>query len=136
MPTTYSASSCLPPRCSSFRPRRVDPYTITDDVAEHFAVEDNDHQRTPEEILAGALSQTPDEKLTSFALRLALTGYVTIPRENELDFLAEAEAVFVPPPPAKKKPKANKPTLIKTNTKTSPKAAPKKAVTSKKTVAA
>ena len=114
----------------------LDPYTITEDVAEHFAGEDNDHQRTPEEILATALSQTPDEKLTSFALRLALTGYVTIPRENELDFLAEAEAVFVPPPPAKKKPKPNKPTLIKGSTQASPKAAPKKAATPKKKVAA
>ena len=113
----------------------LDPYTITEDVAEHFAGEDNDNQRTPEEILAAALSQTPDEKLTSFALRLALTGYVTIPRENELDFLAEAEAAFIPPP-AKKKPKANKPTLIKGGTKSSPKVAPKKATTSKKKVAA
>jgi ParB family chromosome partitioning protein len=114
----------------------LDPYTITEDVADHFAGEDNDHQRTPEEILAVALSQTPDERLTSFALRLALTGYVTIPRENELDFLAEAEAMFVPPQLAKKKPKANKPTLIKTNTKTSPKAVPRKAAASKKKVAA
>jgi ParB family chromosome partitioning protein len=114
----------------------LDPYTITEDVAEYFAEENNDHQQTPEEILAAALSQTPDEKLTSFALRLALTGYVTIPRENELDFLAEAEAMFVPPQPAKKKPKANKPTLIKGSTKASPKAAPKKAATSKKKIAA
>ena len=66
----------------------------------------------------------------------ALTGYVTIPRENELDFLAEAEAMFVPPPPAKKKPKANKPTLIKGSPKASPKAAPKQAATPKKRVAA
>jgi ParB family transcriptional regulator, chromosome partitioning protein len=114
----------------------LDPYTITEDVADHFAEENNEHQQTPEEILAMALSQTPDEKLTSFALRLALTGYVTIPRENELDFLAEAEAVFVPPPPAKKKPKANKPTLIKGSTKASAKAAPKQASTSKKKIAA
>jgi ParB family chromosome partitioning protein len=114
----------------------LDPYTITEDVAEHFAGDNNNHQQTPEEILAAALSQTPDEKLTSFALRLALTGYVAIPRENELDYLAEAEAAFVPPPPAKKKPKANKPTLIKGSTKASPKAAPKKATTSKKKVAA
>jgi ParB family chromosome partitioning protein len=114
----------------------LDPYTITDDVAEHFAGEDNDHQRTPEEILATALSQTPDEKLTSFALRLALTGYVTIPRENEWDYLAEAEVAFVPPPPAKKKAKANKPTLIKGSTKASRKAAPQKAATPKKKVAA
>jgi ParB family chromosome partitioning protein len=114
----------------------LDPHSITEDVADHFAEESNDHQQTPEEILATALSQTPDEKLTSFALRLALTGYVTIPRENELDFLAEAEAMFVPPQPAKKKPKANKPTLIKGGTKASPKAVPKKAATPKKKVAA
>ncbi len=44
--------------------------------------------------------------------------------------------MFVPPQLAKKKPKANKPTLIKTNTKASPKAAPKKAATPKKKVAA
>lgn len=69
-------------------------------------------------------------------LRLALTGYVTIPRENDLNYLAEADAAFVPPPPAKKKPKANKPTFIKANTKASPKAAPKKAATSKREVAA
>jgi ParB family chromosome partitioning protein len=114
----------------------LDPYTITEDVAEYFAEENNDHQQTPEEILAAALSQTPDEKLTNFALRLALTGYVTIQHENELDYLAEAEAVFVPPPPPKKKPKANKPTLIKTNTRASPKTAPKKAAKSKNKVAA
>jgi hypothetical protein len=60
---------------------------------------------------------------------------VTIPRENELDFLAEAEAVFVLPPPAKKKPKSNKPTLIKASTKASPKAAPRKAATPKKVAA-
>ena len=112
------------------------PRSITEDVADHFAGENNDHQQTPEEILAAALSQTPDEKLTIFALRLALTGYVTIPRENDLDYLAEAEAAFVPPQPAKKKHKTNKPTLIKDSTKASPKAAPKKAATSKKKVAA
>ena len=43
-------------------------------------------------------------KLTSFALRLALTGYVDIPRENDLDYLAEVEAMFVPLEPANKKP--------------------------------
>ncbi len=105
----------------------LDPYTITDDVAEHFAGEDNDHQRTPEEILAAAISKTPDEKLTSFALRLALTGYVTIPRENELDFLAEAEALFVPPPPVKEKKPKKSPIPIK--------ATPKKAATKKRVAA-
>jgi ParB family chromosome partitioning protein len=114
----------------------LDPYTFTDEVVEHFAGEDENHQQTPEEILASALNHVPDEKLTRFALRLALTEYVDIPRENEFDFLAEAEAAFVPPTPDKKKPKANKPTLIKTSTKASPKAAPKKAAAPKKKVAA
>ncbi len=43
--------------------------------------------------------------------------------------------MFVPPQPAKKKPKANKPTLIKGSTKASPKAAPKKATPKKKVAA-
>ena len=114
----------------------LDPYTITDDVAEHFAGDNENNQQTAEEILSSALSETPDDKLTSFALRLALTGYVGIPRESEFDFLAEAAAAFVPPPPAKKKPKANKPTAINATAPASPKAAPKKAATSKKKVAA
>ena len=105
----------------------LDPYTINEDVADHFAEENNDHHQTPEEILAAALSQTPDEKLTSFALRLALTGYVTIPRENELDFLAEAEALFVPPPPLKEKKPKMSPIPIK--------ATPKKAATKKRVAA-
>jgi len=105
----------------------LDPYTIADDVAEHFAEENNDHQQTPEEILAAALSQTPDEKLTSFALRLALTGYVTIPRENDLDYLAEAEAAFVSPPQAKEKKTKKSPTPIKV--------IPRKAATKKRVAA-
>jgi ParB family transcriptional regulator, chromosome partitioning protein len=47
----------------------------------------------------------PDEKLTGFALRLVLTGHTDIPRENHFDFLAQAEAVFVPKKLAEKKPK-------------------------------
>ena len=101
----------------------LDPYTITDDVAEHFAGDNENNQQTAEEILASALSETPDEKLTSFALRLALTGYVAIPRESEFDFLAEAEAAFSQPKPqAEKKPK-KAPTPIKTVAK---KTVPKK----------
>jgi len=67
------------------------PYTFTDDVADRFAQENSVHQQTPKEILATAPSQTPDEKLTNFAIRLAPTGYVIIPRENELDFHGEEE---------------------------------------------
>jgi ParB family chromosome partitioning protein len=91
----------------------LDPYTITDDVAGHFAGDNENNQQTAEEILAAALAETTDEKLTSFALRLALTGYVAIPRESEFDFLAEAEAAFAPPQPAKEKKPKKTPTPIK-----------------------
>jgi len=105
----------------------LDPYTITDDVAEHFAGDNENNQQTAEEILAAALAETTDEKLTSFALRLALTGYVGIPRESEFDFLAEAEAAFIQPKPhAEKKPR-KAPTPIK--------AAVKKTVPKKKAAA-
>jgi hypothetical protein len=90
---------------------------LTEEVVEHFVGEDENHQQTPEEVLAAALATVPDEKLTSFALRLALTGYVTIPRENELDYLAEAEAAFVPPQPTKQKKPKKAPTPIKAVTK-------------------
>jgi len=105
----------------------LDPYTITDDVAEHFAGDNENNQQTAEEILSSALSETTDDKLTSFALRLALTGYVAIPREIEFDFLSEAEAAFVPPQPAKEKKPKKAPRLIK--------GAAKKAATRKKVAA-
>ena len=114
----------------------LDPYTFTDEVVEHFAGDDENNQHTPEEILATALADVPDEKLTSFALRLALTGYVDIPREDEFDFLAEAEAAFVPPPSEKKKPKAKKQTPTKATPTAEPKVGPKKIATPKRAVAA
>jgi ParB family chromosome partitioning protein len=95
----------------------LDPYTLTDDVAEHFADDDGSNQRTAEEILASALTETPDEKLTNFALRIALTGYIAIPPEGELDLLAEAAAAFVPPQPPKEKKAKKTPTPIKAATK-------------------
>jgi ParB family chromosome partitioning protein len=70
-----------------------------------------------EEILASALTETPDGKLTSFALRIALTGYVAIPSEGEIDLLAEAAAAFVPPQPPKEKKVKKTPSPIKTATK-------------------
>jgi ParB family chromosome partitioning protein len=38
-----------------------------------------------------------DEKLTGFALRLALTVHRSIPVEGDIDFLAEAETAFCLP---------------------------------------
>jgi len=73
----------------------LDPYTFADDLAEEVA--DENESRIAEEVLLATIDATEDDKLTRFAIRLALSGHVGIPRENEFDFLAEADAVFAPP---------------------------------------
>ncbi|MHB8241762.1 MAG: ParB/RepB/Spo0J family partition protein [Solirubrobacteraceae bacterium] len=112
----------------------LDPYTFTDDLAEQIAGENENEQRSTEEVLLSAIDGIQDDKLTGFALRLALTGHVAIPREGEVDFLAEAEAVFAPPQPknaTSKKPKVKTPTPIKAASKP----AQKKTAAKKKTAA-
>jgi ParB family chromosome partitioning protein len=84
----------------------IDPYQFTDDVATHFVADEN-NQRTAEEILTSVVGGLEDEKLTSFALRLALTTHAGIPRENEIDCLTEAEHVFALPKPKKQEAKKN-----------------------------
>ena len=107
----------------------LDPYTFTDDLAEDLA--DENEKRSTEEVLLSVIDGTADGKLVAFALRLALSGHLGIPREGEPDFLSEAEAVFALP---QKKPKTQKgknaPVVI-----SSPKAQPKKK-TAKKQIAA
>ncbi len=95
----------------------LDPYTFADDVAEEIAGGDGNENRTAEEVLLAAIDGLGNEKLTGFALRLALTSHVAIPREGEVDFLAEAEALFLQPPQPKKasSKKTGKPTPIKAN---------------------
>jgi ParB family transcriptional regulator, chromosome partitioning protein len=92
----------------------LDPYTLTDDVAEHFAIEHEDSDKTSEVILLTALEGLADDKLTGFALRLVLTQHNPIPREAEIDLLAEAEVAFATPKPRKTaSKKVKKPTPIK-----------------------
>ena len=81
-----------------------------------------------EEVLLAAIDGLGDEKLTGFALRLALTSHVAIPREGEADFLTEAEAVFLHSQPKKSNGK-------KAPKSTPTKAAPKKPTAKKKTAA-
>jgi ParB family chromosome partitioning protein len=81
----------------------LDPYTFTEDVAAHFAGEDENHQQTAEEVLLTTLDDLTDDKLTGFALRLALTGHTGIPREGELDLLSQAEVAFAAPQPQPRK---------------------------------
>jgi ParB family chromosome partitioning protein len=113
----------------------LDPYTFADDLAEDMA--DENEQRSAEEVLLALIEGTGDDKLTSFAVRLALAGHRAVPRENELDFLAEAEAAFLTPKPkkspAKKEAVAKKEAPAKKKEPTPIKAA--KAATKKKPTA-
>lgn len=112
----------------------LDPYTFADDLAIDVNGDDENDQRSAEEVLLSAIDSTEDAKLPCFAIRLALSGHVSIPRENEFDFLTEAEAVFAPRPAKKKSgSKIKKPTPISSN---KPTAKPKKAAAAKKQIAA
>ena len=93
----------------------LDPYTFADDLAEELTAESDTQRRSAEEVLLAAIDATADDKLTRFAIRLALSSHVAIPRESEPDFLTEADAVFAPQPQAKQKArsrKSTKPTLV------------------------
>ena len=82
----------------------LDPYDFAEDVAAFYVGDNENNEQTAEEVLSCTLATLPDEKLMEFGLRLVLTGHIDIPRESDIDFLAQAEAAFVPPP-TKKKPK-------------------------------
>jgi ParB family chromosome partitioning protein len=116
----------------------LDPYTFADDLADDLAGEKENEQRTAEDVLLSTIDTLTEEGLTGFAIRLALAGHRGSPREGEFDFLAEAETVFSPPPPAQeqKPKKAKKPTLIKAASKPVQKASEKNPRSSKKKIAA
>ena len=109
----------------------IDPYTF-DDVAENFA-DDENNQQTSEEILLSTIDGLPDDKLAGFALRLVLTAHTAIPRESELDYLAEAETAFTPPQP--RKTASKKTTTTPTPIKTAQNTAAKKKTAKKRVVA-
>jgi len=105
----------------------LDPYDFAEEVAEFYAGGDDNEQQTPEEVLSSTIAGLPDEKLTGFALRLVLTGHTDITRENDFDFLAQAEAAFVPAQQTKATTKKQKPMPVKVAAKPAPKKAiPKK----------
>jgi len=116
----------------------VDTLTFADDLAEGIAADNENEQRSAEEVLLSTIDATADDKLTRFALRLALAGHVGIPREGEFDFLTEAESVFTPPLPKKivAPKKAKQPTPIESPAKAVPKAKVQRAAFSKKKAAA
>ena len=115
----------------------LDPYDFAEDVAAYYVGEDENNQQTPEEVLASTLTSLADEKLTGFALRLALTGHIEVPRENDFDFLAEAETVFVPAQPVRAAAKkASKTKPIAAKPEPAPKITTKKVAVSKTKIAA
>jgi ParB family transcriptional regulator, chromosome partitioning protein len=76
----------------------LDPYTFAGDLAEYITGDNENEQRSAEEILLSTIDATADDKLTCFVLRHVLAGHIGIPREGKFDFLTEAEAAFVPLP--------------------------------------
>jgi ParB family chromosome partitioning protein len=116
----------------------LDPYTFADDLADDIAGDNENEQRSAEEVLLTSIDRLADNQLIGFALRLALTGHRSIPRESEFDFLAEAENVFAPPPPEQEvsPKKAKKPAPIKSTSKPVQKAQVKKPKPLKKNIAA
>ncbi len=107
----------------------LDPYTFADDLAEDIA--DVTDRSSSEEVLLATIDATADDKLTRFAIRLALSGHVGIPRENEPDFLSEADAVFAPARKDKAKKTKNAPVAL-----SKPKTQTKKPKTARKPIAA
>jgi ParB family chromosome partitioning protein len=75
----------------------LDPYTFADDLADDVAGENENDQRTAEEVLLSTIDSLIDDGLTGFTVRLALSGHRGIPREGEFDFLAEADQIFALP---------------------------------------
>ncbi len=115
----------------------LDPYTFADDLAEDIAADNENEQRSAEEVLLSTIDATADDKLTRFAVRLALAGHVGIPREGEFDFLTEAETAFASQPPKKAAiKKAKQPTPIESPAKPAPKAKAQRANPNKKQIAA
>ncbi len=70
---------------------------FAEDVAAYIVGDDENSQQTADEVLALTIAALPDDKLTGLALPLVFTDHTAIPREGEVDFLAETEAAFAAP---------------------------------------
>jgi ParB family chromosome partitioning protein len=115
----------------------LDPYTFAEDLAQEISGDNENEQRSAEEVLISAIDSLTDDKLTAFTVRLALAGHRAIPRESEFDFLTEAESVFVPKPIKEPKPlKAKKPAPIQSASKPVKKVVIKRTKEPKKAMAA
>lgn len=91
----------------------IDAYDFLEEAASHFASDDENAQQSNDEIVLAALSNTSDEKLNGFSLRVVLSDHVSIPRDEEPDFLSEAELLFRRERPSAVKPKKVIPSKVK-----------------------
>ena len=67
-----------------------------DALASEIIGDQGDNRRSAEEILAEAVAALPDKQVASFAIRLAVGWQSATPYLDGTDYLAEAEAVFLP----------------------------------------
>jgi ParB family chromosome partitioning protein len=104
-------------------------YQFLEEAASQFASGEENAQQSDDEIVLAVLTDTTDEKLVSFALRVVLSDHVGIPQQNSQDWLTEAENVFAP---KKSKPSKGKDTMPKKAKPTGIKAVAKKTATVKK----
>lgn len=88
----------------------MDPYSFADDLADELGSDANEERKDAEEVLTAAIDALTDDKLTGFAVHLALAGHRAIPREGEPDVLTDAAAVFLPKDDGKAGKKTAKPT--------------------------
>ena len=65
-------------------------------LAQEVLGEDEDDRQGAEQIVAGHLQGLPDKQVSGFAVRLVLGYHRAEPDVDETDYLAEAEAVFLP----------------------------------------
>jgi len=61
----------------------TDLYSFLEEVASHFAGDDENLEQTEQEIVLAAIANIADDKLTSFALRLALTDHLGMLRDPD-----------------------------------------------------
>ena len=87
----------------------LDPYDFAEDVAAFYVIDNENNEQTAEEVLSCTLATLLDEKLTEFALRLVLTGHTDLPRESDINFLAQVEVAFFRPHPKNKRQRSKSP---------------------------
>jgi ParB family chromosome partitioning protein len=105
----------------------TDPYSFADEVAAFFASEEDcNNERAPEEILLATIEGLADEKLTGFALRLALTAHRDSPAEGQFDLLVEADSAFPSPRIEEAKPVKKRKVFVAHKAQAKPKSVAKK----------